>query len=98
MTEPEKQMSLDRRLSLVSFSKDPEPFIVVEKELCNSCEAKPCLYICPAQVYTWTDQLNYNTEGCLETGACLVVCHKIGAKAIEWKYPAGGRGALFKQG
>ncbi len=98
MPEEEKPLTLDRRLSLVSFTKDAEPFIVVETELCFKCEKKPCLYVCPAQVYTWTDKLNYNTEGCLETGACLVVCHKLGAKAIEWKYPGGGRGASFKQG
>ena len=98
MTENEKPLTLDQRLSLVNFTKDPEPFIVVDTELCHKCEKKPCLYICPAQVYTWQDQLNYNTEGCLETGACLIVCHKIGAKAIQWKYPAGGRGASFKQG
>ncbi len=98
MAEEEKPLTLDRRLSLVTFTKDPEPFILVETELCFKCEKKPCLYVCPAQVYTWTDKLNYNTEGCLETGTCLVVCHKLGAKAIDWKYPGGGRGASFKQG
>ncbi|OLD04369.1 MAG: hypothetical protein AUJ07_04370 [Crenarchaeota archaeon 13_1_40CM_3_53_5] len=94
----EGKLTLDKRLALVSFAKDPRPFITVETELCKECEKKPCLYICPAGVYTWQDQLNYNTEGCLETGACLVVCHKIGAKAIHWKYPAGGKGVSFRQG
>ena len=98
MPETVKGLTLDKRLALVSFAKDPEPFIVVNTELCHQCERKPCLYICPAQVYNWQDQLAYNIEGCLETGACLVVCHKLGAKAITWKYPAGGKGATFKQG
>ncbi len=98
MSEPEKAMTLDKRLAMVSFIKDPEPFIIVDTGLCEQCEKKPCLYICPAQVYTWQDNLNYNTEGCLETGACLVVCHTLGAKAIQWKYPSGGRGVSFKQG
>ncbi len=94
----EKTLTLDKRLGLVSFTKDPEPFIVVDTELCPSCEKKPCLYICPAQVYVWEDKLNYNTEGCMETGGCLIVCHKIGNKAISWKYPSGGKGVTFKLG
>ena len=98
MSEKQEEISLDKRLALVSFNKDPEPFIVVDTKLCQQCEKKPCLYICPAQVYTWQDQLNYNTEGCMETGACLIVCHKIGAKAISWKYPSGGKGVSFKLG
>jgi ferredoxin like protein len=98
MSEKQEEMSLDKRLALVGFSKDPEPFIEVDTKLCQKCEKKPCLYICPAQVYSWQDQLTYNTEGCMETGACLVVCHKIGAKAINWKYPTGGKGVSFKLG
>ncbi len=98
MSDTVKGLTLDKRLALVSFTKDPEPFIVVDTQVCHQCERKPCLYICPAEVYTWQEQLTYNTEGCLETGACLVVCHKLGAKAISWKYPAGGKGATFKQG
>lgn len=94
----EESMTLDKRLMLVNFSKDPEPFIVVDTEKCNSCRGKPCLYICPAEVYTWQDKLNYNTEGCMETGACLIVCHKLGNGAITWKYPSGGKGVTFKSG
>ncbi|HZD12765.1 MAG TPA: hypothetical protein VE177_04515 [Candidatus Binatus sp.] len=98
MPKETEEMSLDKRLALVSFTKDSDAFITVDTKLCQRCEKKPCLYICPAQVYTWQDQLNYNIEGCMETGACLVVCHKLGAKAITWKYPAGGKGVSFKQG
>jgi ferredoxin like protein len=98
MSGETEEMSLDKRLALVSFTKDADSFITVDTKLCQQCEKKPCLYICPAQVYTWQDQLNYNIEGCMETGACLIVCHKIGAKAITWKYPAGGKGVSFKQG
>ncbi len=94
----EKALTLDKRLALVSFTKDPQPFITVDTTICPNCEKKPCLYICPAEVYTWQDKLNYNTEGCMETGACLIVCQKIGAKAITWKYPSGGKGVSFKLG
>ena len=94
----DENLSLDKRLMLVNFSRDPEPFIVVDTAKCDNCASKPCLYICPAQVYTWQEKLQYNTEGCMETGACLVVCHKLGNRAISWKYPSGGKGATFKQG
>ncbi len=94
----EEQISLDKRLGTLAFNKDSEPFITVDTNLCTFCEKKPCLYICPAQVYNWEDRLVYNTEGCMETGACLVVCHKLGNKAIRWNYPAGGRGVTFTKG
>ena len=94
----DENLSLDKRLMLVSFARDPDPFIVVDTAKCNSCKLKPCLYVCPAEVYTWREKLQYNTEGCMETGACLVVCHKLGSSAISWKYPSGGKGVTFKQG
>ncbi len=94
----EEPVTLDKRLALVNFTKDPEPFIVVDTNKCEQCKMKPCLYICPAEVYKWQDKLNYNTEGCMETGACLIVCHKLGAGAITWKYPSGGKGVTFKSG
>src|SRR5438132_7091168 len=98
MTESDEKLSLDKRLGTLSFNKDPEPFITVDTETCFKCEKKPCLYICPAQVYVWEEKLVYNTEGCMETGACLIVCHKLGAKAIHWKNPSGGHGVTFTQG
>lgn len=94
----EENMSLDKRLMLVSFTKDPESFIVVDTDKCISCKMKPCLYVCPAEVYTWQEKLQYNTEGCMETGACLIVCHQLGNRAISWKYPSGGKGVTFKLG
>lgn len=93
-----ESMTLDKRLALVSFAKDPEEFIVVDTGKCEQCKLKPCLNICPAQVYTWENKLNYNIEGCMETGACLIVCHKLGAGAITWNYPSGGKGVAFKSG
>jgi ferredoxin like protein len=97
MSENES-LSLDKRLMTISFANDPEPFILVDTTKCENCMLKPCLNICPAQVYTWQDKLNYNIEGCMETGACLVVCHKLGAGAITWKYPSGGKGVTFRSG
>jgi ferredoxin like protein len=95
----EKQLSTDDRLALVKFERDEEPFIVVETDTCQKCALKPCLYVCPAQVYRWeNNQLVYNIEGCIELGACGIVCHKLGSGAIRWNYPRGGFGVEFAHG
>ena len=44
------------------------------------------------------DELVYNTEGCIELGACTVVCKHIGKGAIRWSYPRGSYGVGFRFG
>jgi len=96
---PEKPLTIEHKLGLVKFEHDEEPFITVDTQLCATCADKPCLYVCPAKVYEWADnKLAYNTEGCIELGACAVVCQKIGRGAIRWSYPRGGYGVEFKFG
>ena len=95
----EKALTTDDRLALDKFEGDEDAFIVVETELCKSCVLKPCLSVCPSQVYRWENgQLNYNTEGCVELGACTIVCDKLGNGAIRWSYPRGGKGVEFAYG
>ena len=95
----EKPLTVDDKLGLDKFEHDEEPFIVVETTLCASCADKPCLYVCPSKVYQWEGkQLVYNTEGCIELGACAIACAKIGRDAIRWSYPRGGYGVEFKFG
>ena len=95
----EKALTTDDRLALDKFDADEDPFIVVETELCKTCALKPCLYVCPSQVYRWENgQLNYNTEGCIELGACTIVCPNLGNGAIRWSYPRGGKGVEFAYG
>lgn len=95
----EKALTADDRLALDKFEADEEPFIVVETDTCKSCALKPCLYVCPAQVYRWENgQMVYNIEGCIELGACTIVCHKLGSGAIRWNYPRGGFGVEFAHG
>jgi ferredoxin like protein len=99
MAAAEKPLTVDDKLSLVKFEHDEEPFITVDTKLCASCRDKPCLYVCPAKVYQLEgDALVYNTEGCIELGACAVVCQKMGRGAIRWNYPRGGYGVEFKFG
>ncbi len=95
----EKRLDVDDRVGLDSFEFDEEPFITVETQLCLECDLKPCLYVCPSSVYRWDEGgLVYNTEGCIELGACSIVCHNLGNRAIRWNYPRGSKGVQFKFG
>ena len=97
--EKPQDLSVDDKVGLDSFEFDEEPFIVVDTQICRRCVEKPCLYVCPSKVYRWEDgQLAYNIEGCIELGACKVVCHRIGEGAIRWNYPRGSKGVHFKYG
>ena len=54
--------------------------------------------ICPARCYALNDrgQVELMADGCLECGTCRAVCAK--SDDIEWNYPRGGFGVLFKFG
>lgn len=95
----EKKLSVDDRLGVNKFTTDEEPFIEVDTNLCRTCQTKPCLYVCPAKVYTLEGgELVYNPEGCIELGACKIVCKEFGMNAIKWNYPRGGYGIRFRYG
>jgi ferredoxin like protein len=55
-------------------------------------------HTCPAGCYSLNDkgQVEIAVDGCLECGTCRVVCAATGD--IEWNYPRGGFGVLFKFG
>jgi len=94
-----KPLTVDERVGLDRFEFDEEPFITVDTDVCRTCEAKPCLYVCPSKVYHLEKgALVYNTEGCIELGACAVVCKHIGKDAIHWSYPRGSYGVEFRFG
>lgn len=94
-----KVVSADDRVGLDRIEFDEEPFITVDTEICRRCEGKPCLYVCPTQVYRLDKgELVYNTEGCIELGACTIVCDHIGKGAIRWSYPSGSAGVQFRFG
>ena len=85
-----KVLTADDRVGLDKFEFDEEPFITVDTQVCRTCEGKPCLYVCPTKVYRLEKgELGYNTEGCVELGACAVVCKHMGKGAIRWSYPRG---------
>ena len=94
-----QNISLEGKLDLININIDKSDFIKVDTNICKKCEDKPCLYICPAKVYQIENkELVYNVEGCIELGACYIVCHKLGKGAIKWNYPKGNYGVNYKFG
>ena len=53
---------------------------------------------CPAGCYSLDDQgrVEIVPDGCLECGTCRVLCGESGE--VDWNYPRGGFGVLFKFG
>lgn len=89
-------LNVEDKLSRVRFNVDAAPHIVVALSICKTCQNRPCLYVCPVKNYTIEDKkFVFSWQGCLECGACRVVCPN---KAVEWQYPRGGFGVCFRYG
>ncbi|EIZ79667.1 ferredoxin-like protein [Novosphingobium sp. Rr 2-17] len=55
-------------------------------------------HLCPAGCYSLTDngQVEISADGCVECGTCRIVT--AGTGDLEWNYPRGGFGVLYKFG
>jgi ferredoxin like protein len=93
-------MSLDARLGLDKYEIDEEnSHITVDQTLCQTCAAKPCLTVCPAEVYKLVDnEIAVRYENCLECGTCEISCDTGGNGSIDWQPPQGGFGIVFRFG
>jgi ferredoxin like protein len=74
------------------------PHITVKPHTTPSPALLTLTTACPAHCYALNDsgQVEITPDGCLECGTCRVVTAKTGD--IEWSYPRGGFGVLFKFG
>ncbi len=92
--------SISDRLGADRFATDKATHLkLADPAICRTCALKPCIAVCPAEVYHWEqDRLRINYENCLELGACRIACHAIGARALVWDFPAGGRGVRYRYG
>ncbi|ANP91137.1 MULTISPECIES: ferredoxin family protein [Rhizobium] len=74
------------------------PHIAVRPHLSPSPNLLALTQICPAKCYELNEigQVAIVSDGCLECGTCRVLCEASGD--IEWNYPRGGFGVLFKFG
>lgn len=93
-----KRLTIEDRLGLNKFVVDEEnAHIKLNTAICQTCEAKPCTWACPALLYSLVNgELKFDYAGCLECGTCRVICPKPGA--IDWQYPQGSFGVHFRFG
>lgn len=96
----EGHMSLEDKLGKNVFKIDTQSaHIVVDHGICRQrCKLRPCLYVCPAKLYTYQnekDEVFVDYEGCLECGTCMIVCEE---EALSWHYPAAGYGVQYRFG
>jgi ferredoxin like protein len=74
------------------------PHIRVRNEsTCVSCDAKACTVCCPAGCWRADPAggIELVVDGCLECGTCRLICDQ---NNVDWNYPRGGFGILFKFG
>ncbi|WP_420844900.1 ferredoxin family protein [Marinitoga litoralis] len=91
-------MKIEDRLFLNRYRADEEhPHLKIkDMDVCKNCKDKPCINCCPAGVYQWDGEfMEVKFEGCLECGTCRIVCPY---NNIEWEYPNGNYGILYKFG
>lgn len=91
---------ITERLYQTRFKVFKENHLIVDKSKCIQCADKPCILCCPANVYRWdgskeSGRLIVEYDGCLECGACEVVCPY---SKITLTYPPAGHGVNFRYG
>lgn len=72
---------------------------IKDADICtNDCVVKSCTFVCPASCYKTegNGSVTLITDGCLECGSCRIICGE--HFNVEWEYPRGGHGILFKFG
>ena len=89
-------MSMEEKLYTVKYTPDTESHLKPDQEQCKKCKSKICTVVCPANVYEWSGEKTIvKHENCLECGACRLACEQ---KCLEWEYPRGTKGVMFKCG
>ena len=72
---------------------------IINPEVCaDDCKTQSCTFACPAACYAKDEAggVVLTTDGCLECGTCRVICSE--HRNVDWSYPRGGHGILFKFG
>jgi ferredoxin like protein len=87
-------MKVQAKIDTLLFRADRRSHIELDPAACAACQERPCLNICPAQMFTLAadDSVLFSHEGCLECGACCIVCQH-----LTWNYPRGGYGVAFRE-
>lgn len=87
----------DEKTMFTLYNTHKKPHIRINEEICsNVCKTRFCTFICPAGCFEYDEEQGrviFSFEGCLECGTCLLSCEE---KAIDWNYPEGGFGVIFR--
>jgi ferredoxin like protein len=89
-------INIENITQMTKFEIDDQPHIILNSELCRTCDHHACVNTCPAGCYTLsaaTERLDVVYETCLECGTCLVICDK---GSVSWGYPRGGYGVNYR--
>ena len=93
-----KRMTVEDKLGKTKFTVDEShSHITVDRDYLDKEEAKRLCSVCPAGLYKLDEQgrLQFSYLGCLECGTCRLICDQ---NNVDWNYPRGGFGILFKFG
>jgi len=89
-------MNIENLTQITQFLIDEKSHIILNKEICVTCDQHACVQACPANCYTYDEKtklLSVVYETCLECGTCHVICDK---GAVDWTYPRGGFGVNYR--
>ena len=89
-------MNIENLTQFTQFLVDEQPHIIINKEICKTCDHRACIRVCPAGCYIFDEEtklISVVFENCLECGTCHVVCDN---GALDWSYPRGGYGVCFR--
>lgn len=92
---------LEDAVKLIDFHPDGswQHVLIRDPERCRECREKTCLTVCPSSVFRWNcvpaDPVLVFYRQCIECGSCRLVCP---AANIDFSYPHGGFGVMFRDG
>ncbi len=93
----EENSNVEGKLFLARYKRDDVSHLNLKnKDVCLKCVNKPCIIVCPADVYKWEeDRLIISYDNCVECGSCRIVCPY---SNIEFRYPYHGKGIGYRYG
>lgn len=87
---------IEEKLAKVKTNTNEKSHLAPDFESCKKCTGHGCMYVCPADVYSWDEENNtllVKYENCLECGACKIACDM---QTLKWKYPKSDYGITYK--
>lgn len=91
--------NVDTLLASVKYYVDEEVahLKIKDEAVCAGCEARPCLYFCPAGVFSLDNRhhIQVSYQACVECGSCRIGCPH---HNVDWHLPRGGYGVAYKFG